>query len=69
MRKIETMENLLCECKYYSEPLWNKLAETLTWFFNDISVDRVPRVEIGQTNVIFNIPHPSLLLYIHDKTS
>jgi hypothetical protein len=37
--------------------------------FNDISSDRVPRFELGQTNIIFNIPHPSLLLHIHDKTS
>jgi hypothetical protein len=27
----------------------------------------VPRVDLGQTNIIFNIPHPSLLLYIPDK--
>ncbi len=37
--------------------------------FNDILSDRVPTVELGQTNIIFNIPHPSLLLHIHDKTS
>ncbi len=36
---------------------------------NDISLDRVPRVELGQTNVIFNIPHPSLSLHVHNKTS
>ncbi len=67
--KVETMEHLLCECEHYSEPLWSKLAEGLTMLFNDISNDRVPRVELGQTNIIFNIPHPSLLLHIHDKTS
>jgi hypothetical protein len=63
------MEHLLCECEYYSEPLWNKLAESLTKLLNDVSVDEVPRVELGQTNIIFNIPHPSLLLHIHDKAS
>jgi hypothetical protein len=36
---------------------------------NDVSSDRVPRVELGQTNIIFNIPHPSLLRHIHNKTS
>jgi hypothetical protein len=30
--KPETMEHLLCECENYSEPLWNKLADTLTRF-------------------------------------
>jgi hypothetical protein len=61
-------------------PLWMQIllratveqttvAEGLTMLFNDISSDRVPRVELGQTNIILNIPHPSLLLHIHDKTS
>jgi hypothetical protein len=36
---------------------------------NDVSTDRVPRIELGQTNIIFNIPHPSLILHIHDKAS
>jgi hypothetical protein len=63
------MEHLLCECEYYSEPLWNKLAEGLTMLLNDVSTDRVPRIELGQTNIIFNIPHPSLILHIHEKSS
>ncbi len=29
----------------------------------------MPRVELGQTNIIFNIPHPSILLQIHDKST
>jgi hypothetical protein len=67
--KPETMEHLLCECEKYSEPLWGKLADALTQLFNDISPDDVPRVDLGQTNIIFNIPHPSLLLHIRDKES
>jgi hypothetical protein len=63
------MKHLLCECENYSEPLWSKLAESVTRLFNDISTGRVPRVDLGQTNVIYNIPHPSLLLHIHDKAS
>jgi hypothetical protein len=65
--KTETMEHLLCECEYYSECLWNRLAEILTIYYNDISMTYVPRVDLGQTNIIFNIPQPSLLLYIPDK--
>jgi hypothetical protein len=63
------MEHLLCECEHYSEPLWGKLAKSLTMLLNNISSEEVPRVEIGQTNVIFNIPHQSLLLHIKDKAS
>jgi hypothetical protein len=56
--RTETMEHLLCECENYSVPLWNKLADSWTWLFNDSSLEPVPRVELGQTNVIYNIPHP-----------
>ncbi len=68
-KKVETMEHLLCECEYYSEPLWSKLSEGLTMLLNEVSMDRVPRIELGQTNIIFNIPHPSLLLHMQDKAS
>jgi hypothetical protein len=67
--KVETMEHLLFECEYYTELLWNRLAEILTQLFNSTSVDQVPKVELAQTNVIYNIPHPSILLYITDKTT
>jgi hypothetical protein len=67
--KMETMEHLLCECENYSEPLWNKLADTLTQLFRVISQDDVPRVDLGQINIIFNIPHPSLLRHVRDKES
>jgi hypothetical protein len=63
------MEHLLCEYENYSEPLWGKLADALTQLFNDISPDDVPRVDLGPTNIIFNIPHPSLLQHIRDKES
>jgi hypothetical protein len=56
--KTETMEHLLCECENYLEPLWNKLADSWTRQFNAISLEAVPRVELGQTNVIYNIPTP-----------
>ncbi len=36
---------------------------------NDVSKDRVPGIELGQTNIIFNIPHPSIVIHIHDKAS
>jgi hypothetical protein len=67
--KPETMEHLLCECENYSEPLWGKFTDALTQLFGDTSQDDVPRVDLGQTNIIFNIPHPSLLLYVRNKES
>jgi hypothetical protein len=67
--RTETMEHLLCECENYSIPLWTKLADSWTQLLNDNSLEPVPRVELGQTNVIYNIPHPSLILHIHDQAT
>jgi hypothetical protein len=61
------MEHLLCECMYYSQLIWEQLVEVVTQYLNFFSRDYVPRVHISQLNVIYNVPHPSLLLYISDK--
>jgi hypothetical protein len=65
----ETMEHLQCECENYTIPLWTKLADSWTRLLNDNSLEPVPRVELGQTNVIYSIPHPSLILHIHDQAT
>jgi hypothetical protein len=65
----ETMEHLLCECENYSIPLWTKLADSWTRLLNYISIEPVPRVELGQLNIIYNIPHPSLILHVHDQAT
>jgi hypothetical protein len=69
MKAEWTMKHLLCEYEHYSEQLWNRLAEILTQLFNNLSTDWVPRVELGQANIIYNIPDPSILLNIPDKTA
>ncbi len=51
--KVETMEHLLCECEYYSECLWNPLAESLTKYYYATSADHVLRVELAQMNIIY----------------
>ncbi len=66
---IETMEHVLCECLHYSELIWIWLGEVITKYLNLISSQLVPRVEYSQLNVIYNVPHPSLLLHIRDKLS
>jgi hypothetical protein len=61
------MEHLQCECEYYSELQWGRLGDALTQPLNNRAADWVPRVELGQTNIIYNIPYPSILLRIPDK--
>ena len=65
--RVETMEHLLSECEFYSEPLWDRLGNVMTQYLNIGALDLVPRVDLGQHNIIFNVPHPSLLLHVKDK--
>jgi hypothetical protein len=66
---VETMEHLLCECLHYSQPFWIRLREVITHCLNSIFPQHVQKVEYSQLNVTYNVPHPSLLLYIRDKLS
>jgi hypothetical protein len=61
------MEYLLYECTHYSQLVWTRLGEIMTLYLNSLSPEYVTKVEITQLNVIYNVPHPSLLLYVHDK--
>ncbi len=65
--EVETMEHLLCECMHYSQLLWDHLGEVITRYLNADSTTYVPKVDITQLNIIYNAPHPSLLMYIPDK--
>jgi hypothetical protein len=66
---LETMEHMLCECLYYAQLLWIRLGEVITKYLNTVSTDYVPKVEYSQLNIIFNVPHPSLIIHIPDKLS
>jgi hypothetical protein len=46
-----------------------RLGEVLTQLLNNRAADRVPRVELGQTNIIYIIPHSLILLHIPDKAT
>ncbi len=61
------MKHLLCECIHYSQLLWGRLGEVITRYLNTVSNDYIPKVDISQLNVTYNVPHPSLLMYVPDK--
>jgi hypothetical protein len=67
--QIETMEHTLCECLHYAQPLWTRLGKIFTTYLNSVSEEHVPRVEYTQLNIIYNVPHPSILLHVNDKLS
>jgi hypothetical protein len=45
------------------------VGEVITKYLNTISADYVPKVEYSQLDIIFNVPHPSLIIHIPDKLS
>jgi hypothetical protein len=57
-------EHLLCECVHYSQQLWIYLGEIITLYLISTIWYLILRVELSQLNVIYSIPHPSLLLPI-----
>jgi hypothetical protein len=63
------MEHMLCECLHNAQLLWIKLGEVITKYLNSISTEYVPKVEYSQLNIIYNVPHPSLIIHIPDKLS
>jgi hypothetical protein len=66
---METMEHALCECLHYAQPLWIRLGEVITSYLNTSSTEYVPRVEYTQLNIIYNVPHPSILIHVKNKLS
>jgi hypothetical protein len=64
---IETIEHALCECLHYAQLLWIRLGVIITKYLNSVSVEYVPKVEYTQLNIIYNVPHPSILIHIQDK--
>jgi hypothetical protein len=63
----ENMEHLLYECDHYSRLLWERIGKILTRYLIWLSEDYIPRVELGFRQIIFNVPHPSILLHVKDK--
>jgi hypothetical protein len=68
-RLTESMEHVLCECLHYGQLLWIRLGEIITKYLYTISTQYVPKVEYTQLNIIYNVPHPSILIHIGDKLS
>jgi hypothetical protein len=52
---------------HYSQVIWVRLGQVIRQYLKSVSQEHIPRVEISQLNVIYNVPQPSLQLYIRDK--
>jgi hypothetical protein len=62
------MEQLvLCKCMHWHQPLWICLGDIITLYLTSNAQELIPKVELSQLNVIYNVPHRSLLLHIQYK--
>ncbi len=64
--EIETMEHLLYCCEHYSAKIWDLAGKSLTLALSQYSGEYMPAVILTPLEIIFNKPHPSILLHVSD---
>jgi hypothetical protein len=67
--ETETMEHLLYGCENHSTKIWALAGRVLMLAISRHSGDFIPRIELTQLEIIFNKPHPSILLHVPDGTT
>jgi hypothetical protein len=65
--EIETMEHLLYLCPNYAEKLWVVFGQVLTQAISQFTAEYTAHIELTPKEIIFNKPHPAILLRITDK--
>jgi hypothetical protein len=63
------MEHLLYSCKHYSAKIWDLAGKALTLAVSHHSGDYVPAMVLTPQEIVFNKPHPSILLHVTDATT
>ncbi len=66
--EVETMEHLLYGCENYSAKVWAMAGKVLTLSLSRHSGDFIPRIDLTPLEIVFNKPHPSILLHVPDGT-
>ncbi len=64
--EIETMEHLLYLCPNYAEKVWSEFGHLLTWTITQFSNEYTARIELTPKEIVFNKPHPAIMLRISD---
>jgi hypothetical protein len=65
----ETMEHLLYGCKNYSAVIWREYSTLITNTLAHIADHPIARMDHTPKEIVFNLPHPSIALYIPDPPS
>jgi hypothetical protein len=66
---VETMEHILYGCDHYSAKVWALLGRVMTLAISQHTGDYVTNLVLTPPEIIFNKPHPSILLHIIDATT
>jgi hypothetical protein len=61
------MEHLIYLCPSYAEKLWAEFGLALTQTIAQITNEYTARIELTPKEIIYNKPHPAILLRISDK--
>jgi hypothetical protein len=69
MKQKLHMEHLLYGCENYFAKIWALAGRVLMFAISRHSGDFVPRIELSPLEIIFNKPHPSILLHVPDGTT
>jgi hypothetical protein len=64
--EIETMEHLLYLCPSYSEKVWLEAGHILTRAITLFSDEYTARIDLTPKEIVFNKPHPAIMLRITD---
>ncbi len=67
--EVETMEHLLYGCENYSAKIWALAGRVLTLSLSRHSGDFIPRIDLTPLEIVFNKPHPSILLHVPDGST
>ncbi len=67
--EVETMEHLLHSCEHYSAKIWDLAGKSMTLVISHHSGDYVPAMVLAPLEIVFNKPHPSILLHVKDATT
>ncbi len=65
----ETKEHLLYGCENYSALIWQEYSTLITNTLAHIAGHQIARMDHTPKEIIFNLPHPSIALYIPDPPS
>ncbi len=67
--EVETMEHLLHSCEHYLAKIRDLAGKSMTLVISHHSGDYVPAMVLTPLEIVFNKPHPSILLHVKDATT